>query len=143
MAGKSTSERPPFSHELRVRYGECDSQGIVFNANYLAYVDVALTELWRQAFGSYGAMVERGVDTVVHEANLRFRASARFDDILALEGGFEPPGRTSAVLRLAFRRGEEELAEATLRYVFVDTKSWETTPIPDWVREGLAPFVLD
>ena len=25
----------PFVHELRVRYGECDPQGIVFNANYL------------------------------------------------------------------------------------------------------------
>ena len=30
---------PDFVHELRVRYGECDPQGIVFNANYLAYFD--------------------------------------------------------------------------------------------------------
>lgn len=125
-----------------MRYGECDAQGIVFNANYLAYVDVALTEMWRDAFGSYGSMVERGVDTVVHEANLSFRASARFDDVLAIEGGFEPLGRTSAVLRLAFRRGEELLIEGRLRYVFVDAESWQKTPIPDWVREGLAPYIL-
>jgi acyl-CoA thioester hydrolase len=142
MTGKSRSEEPPFRHELRVRYGECDAQGIVFNPNYLAYVDVAVTELWREAFGSYGAMVDRGVDTVVHEANLVFRASARFDDVLAIEGGFEPLGRTSAVLRLAFRRGAELLIEARLRYVFVDAESWEKTPIPDWVREGLAPFIV-
>ena len=142
MIAKSRSDPRPFRHDLRVRYGECDAQGIVFNANYLAYVDVALTELWREAFGSYGAMVERGVDTVVHEANLLFRASARFDDLLAIEGGFEPPGRTSAVLRLAFRRGEELLVEARLRYVFVDAVSWQKTPIPDWVRDGLSPFVL-
>jgi acyl-CoA thioester hydrolase len=142
MTGKSRSERPPFRHELRVRYGECDAQGIVFNPNYLAYADVAVTELWRAAFGSYGSMIERGVDTVVHEANLLFRASARFDDVLAIEGGFEPPGRTSAVLRLDFRRGDKELVEARLRYVFVDAERWEKTTIPDWVREGLAPFVL-
>ncbi len=43
MAGKSMSDGTTFSHELRVRYGECDAQGIVFNANLLAYVDVALT----------------------------------------------------------------------------------------------------
>ena len=30
-----------------MRYGECDPQGIVFNANYLLYFDVAFTELWR------------------------------------------------------------------------------------------------
>ena len=41
----------PFVHEIRVRYGECDPQGIVFNANYLAYFDVAFTELWRAAVG--------------------------------------------------------------------------------------------
>jgi acyl-CoA thioester hydrolase len=142
MTGKSRSAAPPFSHRLRVRYGECDAQGIVFNANYLAYVDVALTELWREAFGSYGAMVARGVDTVVHESNLLFRASARFDELLTIAGGFEPLGRTSAVLRLSFSREEELLVEARQRYVFVDAESWTKTEIPDWVREGLAPYVL-
>jgi acyl-CoA thioester hydrolase len=142
MTGKSRSEPPPFSHRLRVRYGECDAQGIVFNANYLAYVDVAMTEIWRQAFGSYQAMVARGVDTVVHESNLLYRASARFDDMLTIAGGFEPPGRTSAVLRLELSREEELLVEARLRYVFVDAESWQKTEIPAWLREGLAPYVL-
>jgi acyl-CoA thioesterase FadM len=32
-----------FEHPLRVRYGECDPQGIVFNANYLLYFDVVFT----------------------------------------------------------------------------------------------------
>ena len=45
---------PAFVHELRVRYGECDPQGIVFNANYLAYFDHTVTELWRaSAIGSW------------------------------------------------------------------------------------------
>ena len=72
-----------FSHQLRVRYGECDPQGIVFNPNYLAYFDHTVTELWRaSSLGSWESMVERGVDVVVGEANLRFRAPARFDDLL-------------------------------------------------------------
>lgn len=37
---------PRFAHEFRVRYGECDPQGIVFNPNYVAYFDHAMTELW-------------------------------------------------------------------------------------------------
>ena len=76
MVGQSTSERPPFSHELRVRYGECDAQGIVFNANFLAYVDVVLTEIWRQSMGSYDGLLATGVDTVVGEANMRFLGPA-------------------------------------------------------------------
>src|SRR5947209_11871932 len=73
-----------FVHELRVRYGECDPQGIVFNANYLLYCDVAFTELWRAAVGPWQQMLERGYDAVVADAHLSFRSPARFDDDLAL-----------------------------------------------------------
>ena len=86
---------PEFVHELRVRYGECDPQGIVFNANYLLYFDVAFTELWRAAIGSWSVMVERGVDAVVAEANTRFRAPARYDDVLQLRARIVRLGRTS------------------------------------------------
>jgi acyl-CoA thioester hydrolase len=142
MVGQSKSEGHPFSHELRVRYGECDAQGIVFNANFLAYVDVVLTEIWRQTMGSYDLLLETGVDTVVGEANLRFLAPARFDDVLRIEGGFDGLGRTSTILKLWFRRDDDLLVEADLRYVFVDLKTWEKSPIPDAVRQGLEPLLL-
>ena len=142
MAGKSTSEHPPFSYELRVRYGECDAQGIVFNANFLSYVDVVLTEIWRESMGSYDLLLETGVDTVVGEANLRFLAPGRFDDILRIEGGFDGLGTTSTMLKLWFRRGDELLVEADIRYVFVDLERWEKASIPGAVRKGLEPLLL-
>jgi len=61
----------PFRHRLRPRYAECDAQGVVFNAHYLAYLDISMTELWRAAFGGYGEMLAKGVDMVVAEAALR------------------------------------------------------------------------
>jgi len=143
MAGKSTSGALPFSHELRVRYGECDAQGIVFNAHFLAYVDVVLTEIWRQSMGSYDLLLETGVDTVVGEANLRFLAPGRFDDIIRIEGGFDGLGTTSTTLKLWFRRDTDLLAEADIRYVFVNLETWEKAPIPDEVRKGLTPLLLD
>jgi acyl-CoA thioester hydrolase len=142
MAGKSKSAGPPFRHDLRVRYGECDAQGIVFNANFLAYVDVVLTEIWRQSMGSYDLLLETGVDTVVGEANLRFLAPARFDDMLRIEGGFDGLATTSTVLRLWFSRDDTLLAEADIRYVFVDLENWEKAKIPDEVRAGLEPLLL-
>ena len=42
----------PFVHRLRVRFHECDPQGVVFYAQYFAYVDVALTEMWREAMAT-------------------------------------------------------------------------------------------
>ena len=41
----------PFRHRLRVRYNECDPQGVVFNANYLTYFDLTMGELWRELGG--------------------------------------------------------------------------------------------
>ena len=32
-----------FTLLLRVRYGECDAQEVVFNARYADYIDIAMT----------------------------------------------------------------------------------------------------
>lgn len=129
----------PYVHTLRVRFGECDPQGIVFNAHYLAYIDVALTELQRAAFGSYAAMVaEHGVALVVAEAQQRFRAPARDDDLLDIALSFPSLGTTSATMAVAMTRDGRPVMDAELRYVFVDPATGAKTPIPAAVREKLA-----
>jgi acyl-CoA thioester hydrolase len=130
----------PFTHSLRVRYAECDAQGVVFNSHYLAFVDIGITELWRAAFGSYQAMLDRDVDVVVAEAHLRFRGSARFDDELRCEVTVTHLGNTSIVSRHLMSRGDELLVEVEIRHVMVDRRSLGKTPIPDWVRAGLEPW---
>jgi acyl-CoA thioester hydrolase len=132
----------PFAHTLRVRYAECDPQGVVFNAHYLAYFDTTITELWRAAFGGYQAMLDAGVDVVVAEAQLRFRAPAHFDDELTLEITITRLGETSIVSEHRARRDEQAVVEGTLRHVMVDRHTLTKTPIPDWVRAGLAPWMV-
>jgi acyl-CoA thioester hydrolase len=134
---------PPFVHELRVRYGECDPQGIVFNANYLLYFDVAFTELWRVAVGPWQEMVARGVDAVVAEANISFRAPARFDDQLELRARVTRLGSTSITTEIDVMREGELLVAGRLRHVCVETAGWSKTDLPDWVRNGLQRFASD
>ena len=125
-------------HELRVRYGECDPQQIVFNANYFLYFDVAFTELWREAIGPWQDMVERGIDAVVAEANARFRAPARFDDVLSLRAQVTRLGTTSVTTQIDVMRDDELLVEGRLQHVCVDAQTWKKTELPDWVRVGPA-----
>ena len=89
-----------FRHSLRVRYSECDPQGVVFNANYVAYFDVILTELWREALGRYQDMVDSGTDMVVAEVNVRFLGPARFDDEVDFEARLTRLGDTSMSTRI-------------------------------------------
>jgi acyl-CoA thioester hydrolase len=142
LAAARRKKGDPFVHELRVRYGECDPQGIVFNANYLLYFDVAFTELWREALGSWQDMVERGFDAVVAEANARFRAPARYDDVLELKAQLTRLGNTSITTSIDVVRGGRLLVEGRLQHVFVDVSTWEKTEMPDWVRAGLEPYAV-
>jgi acyl-CoA thioester hydrolase len=130
----------PFIHRLRVRYNECDPQGIVFNGNWLMYFDVTLTEWWRAAFGSYQSMVDAGTDLVVAEANVRFRAPARFDDELDVAVTVAELGTTSMTTRFDITRASEHLVEGRMRHVFIDPATLAKQPIPDVIRGRLAAY---
>jgi acyl-CoA thioester hydrolase len=134
----------PFACDLRVRYGECDPQGVVFNAHFLAYFDIGITELFRTALGGYQAIVDRGVDFVVAEAGLRYRRPAHFDEELRLEVALTRLGKTSITTGHRVLRDGELLVEGALRHVLVELKGRKPgakTAIPDWMREGLAPYL--
>lgn len=131
----------PFVHRLRVRTHECDAQGIVFNANWFTYFDVAITELLRAAFGSYGAFVDAGGDLVLVEASARFRAPGRFDDGLDIEVPIEHLGNTSMIVAPRARRDEELLVEGRIAYVYVEPSTMAKREIPAPVRDRLAPWV--
>src|SRR5918995_1723167 len=98
------------------------------------YFDVAMTELWREAFGSgYAGMIADGTDAMVAEAKIRYRASARFDDELDLVAAVTRIGTTSTVTHLTAQRAIDGavLAEADLRHVFIDPATLEKTEIPE------------
>jgi acyl-CoA thioester hydrolase len=137
-----------FVHELRVRYGECDPQGIVFNANYLLYFDVAFTEMWRAAVGPWQEMVASGIDAVVGETHLSFRAPARYDDELQLRVQIAQLGRTAVTTEIDVMRGDELLVAGWLRHVCVATPAGGQAnlakqPWPAHIRDGLSRFVVD
>lgn len=127
-----------FVHRLRVRYSECDQQGVVFNGHYLFYYDVALTELWRDRIGLYQDMTARGVDVVVAEATLRYRAAARFDDLLDIAMPVKHLGTTSMIIQPEFRVGDRLVADGEIRHVFVDPATLVKKPIPDDIRVALS-----
>jgi acyl-CoA thioester hydrolase len=126
---------------MRVRFAECDPQGVVFNGHYLFYFDVAVTEIWREAIGSYTESVaEHGVDVVVGEARVRYRAPLRFDEEFDLVVTIPSFGTTSMTTAIAVERDGELCAEGDLRQVFVDVETGEKTPIPGAIREALEPY---
>lgn len=125
---------------LRVRYGECDAQQVVFNARYADYVDIAATEYMRVVFGGYQNVIAAGVDTQVVNLNINWQSPAIFDDVLQIDVQPGRIGNTSYQLNVKFihHATGREIANAQVTYVVVDTKAYKKASIPDELRAMLA-----
>ena len=71
--------------EIRVRFGETDLMGIVHHASYLSYFEAARVAWLRRRGVTYKTWAERGWHLPVVEAQLRYRAPAKFEDVLTVE----------------------------------------------------------
>jgi acyl-CoA thioester hydrolase len=135
--------RPIVEMPLRVRYHECDGQGIVFNAHYLAYVDMCSFEAEKALFGSHDEFLAHGADVVVAEANLKYRAPARYDEELVVSQYLNHLGTTSLVFDFEIHRAGAPVLTANIRYVFIDPATLRPTAPPDAVRKVYAALLGD
>ena len=124
---------------FRVRYYECDMQGIVFNAHYYAWMDISHTEWIRGLLGPIEVLYDHGVDVMVAESSCRFLASARFDEEIDVEVGLTSLTSTSMTTEHTFRRDDTVLAVGWVRHVCVQRGEWSKTPWPDAVRAAFSP----
>jgi acyl-CoA thioester hydrolase len=120
----------PFRYLLRVRYAECDAQGIVFNARWGDYIDVAATEFQRAVFASVDPAVI-GMDWQLVKQTIEWRAPARYDDVLEIRVHTERVGTTSFTLVSEFRRYASGaiLARGETTYVVVDLAQRRKRPV--------------
>ena len=128
----------PYRHTIRVRYAECDAQGVVYFARYPFFFDVAITELWRDRIGPYDEMVQAGTDFVVGELNVKYRAPALFDELIDVVIDAIRVGETSVTFEWRIVRGDDLLIEGMLRQVCIDPPTKTKKRVPDEVRAGLS-----
>jgi acyl-CoA thioester hydrolase len=72
-------------YDLRVRFGETDLMGIVHHGTYISYFEVGRVEYMRRRGLDYHSWTELGIHLPVVEAYVRYRKSARFDELLCVE----------------------------------------------------------
>ena len=139
MQQDTSGSMSPFTLLLRVRYGECDAQQVVFNARYADYIDIAMTEYFRSAVGGFQALLDRGLDSQVVSLHIDWYSSAKFDDVLAIAVTVKKVGNTSYSFDVSLTdfTSQKLIAKSSVVYVMVDTQHYQKTPVPDWLREKL------
>jgi acyl-CoA thioester hydrolase len=128
-----------FTHRLRVRYHETDAQQIVYNARYLEYVDVAMTEWFRELGWAYPDLVAAGFDPTLLSMTIEWRRPAVFDEEIDVAVSLEQMGTSSYTLAFEVSRvaGAEPLVSAKAVYVNFDPDTQRSRPIPAFVRERM------
>jgi YbgC/YbaW family acyl-CoA thioester hydrolase len=125
----------------KIRFSDCDPQGIVFNGNYARYWDDALTE-WFEDAGYGGAELGGlGLDAVTARMEIDFKSSASLGDVLETSIEVEAFGNTSMTLAFSTRRLSDQavVVEGRETIVFVEPETFKPTPVPVGVRANLAP----
>lgn len=82
--------------KFRVRFAETDAMQVVYYADYFVWFEVARTELFRAIGMPYTVISrKRGFHTPVVQAHAEYKASARYDDEVAVRAWPSKVGRSS------------------------------------------------
>ncbi|MCL4424278.1 MAG: acyl-CoA thioesterase [Firmicutes bacterium] len=108
--------------QVRVRYVETDQMGVAHHSNYLAWFEVARTDLFRQLGIPYPEVERAGYYLPVLEAQCRYLQAAHYDDALLVKARLaEIKGLRIRLEYEIFREGEEKpLAAGSTTHTFIN-----------------------
>jgi acyl-CoA thioester hydrolase len=120
-----------FSHPLRVYWEDTDAGGVVYHAQYVAFLERARSE-WLRSLGRDQARMRDEHDLVfaVRAMQLDFRLPARLDDMLQATVALRDCRRASLVFAQEIRRGDALLLSAEVRVAALVASTFRPCPIP-------------
>ena len=122
-----------YRHEVRVRYGDCDMQKVVFNAHYLAYSDDAVMCWFSNRLGD--RMHE--FDCMLKTVNILWQRPLRLGDTAQLDCTVRRWGNSSFDVLIAGGVAGEPSFETSIVYVSTTPGAPTAVPVPEWVRTAL------
>ena len=134
----SPNSGSPFSWPTRVYWEDTDAGGVVYHAQYLAFLERARTE-WLRAHG-YGQellRVEHDLVFAVRDMRIDFRKPARLDDALQVTVALRECRRASLVMVQSIERDGVLLVDAEVRVAALAASTFRPRAIPDLFHEQL------
>lgn len=137
------SEHLKYTIEERVRWGDVDAASIIFYGAYIRFFEFAETELFRSVGLPYSVMFDE-LDVWLPRVHLEcdFHRAAQLDDLLEVSVYVGRFGNKSMRLDFEVRRKGDALVIAHAHFILTSVRrdTFETVPIPDELRNRLAPY---
>ena len=119
-------------------YQDTDAGGVVFHAQYFAFMERARTELLNQSGVDLARLAEeRGVQFMVASLAARYHRGARLNELLSVSAEVVKIGRASVVFRQRVERSGELLVEAEVTLAVVDKGRMKPARMPVELEKAL------
>jgi acyl-CoA thioester hydrolase len=118
----------------RVRYAETDAMGIAYHSNYLVWFEVARTELFRAIGLPYTKFESDGLALAVVEANIRYKAPVKYDDLLDLQAEVAEMNNRKVVFHYKICNQQNIVCEGSTVHLFINQegRSTNASGYPVW-----------
>ncbi|MFC0679908.1 tol-pal system-associated acyl-CoA thioesterase [Lysobacter korlensis] len=133
-----------FSLPVRVYWEDTDAGGVVYHAQYVAFLERARSE-WMRSCGHAQDRMRQDQDLVfaVRAMSVDFLKPARLDDALDVGVELQECRRASLVFRQSVGRGDEVLLTATVRIAALDATGFRPRAIPQPLFDQLKALEHD
>lgn len=131
----STAQPPTHQLQIRVRYPEVDAMGYLHHSRFLQYFEMGRVELLRSMGHAYADLERAGVFFVVTRAEIKYRAPARYDELLLLTTMIKRQTLVRIDHTYRLEREGVLLAEGETTIACVDRRG-DVQPIPEAMRGG-------
>lgn len=125
------------SIDIRVRYCECDPMGVVHHTVYPVWFEMGRTELLRATGRTYREFEAEGIFLAVVRLEVRYRAPARYDDLVTLHTRLTNAGHVKLEHAYELKRGDATLAVGSTTLACLDREG-RARPLPETLLQTVA-----
>ncbi len=119
-----------------VSYGETDTMGVLYYAEYLHLFERSRSLFIRERGMSYAEVEKRGIILPVRETGCRYRSPVRFDDEIYIHVGISQWKRASMTFAYEVWNKDKSILHATgmTEHAAVGPNG-KPTRVPDWLKD--------
>ncbi|AWI08766.1 acyl-CoA thioesterase [Ereboglobus luteus] len=121
---------------INVRYAETDQMGVVYHGNYLAWFEVARTQMFKDVGLPYKKIEADGYHLPVLEVSLKYHRPALYDDDLVVTAKLAEKPVLRIKVQYEVHRGDTLLVTGTTMHAFIDHEGRPVRP-PPYVAEKM------
>ncbi len=132
-----------FKHTLRVRWKECDVQGIAYYGSYIDFIDVAQAEYFRNlGILTHQANNRKVFDLAAVKVTLEYKSPAKIDELIDIFLRVEKIGRTSIDKRSEIYRSDTEELLCSVQSISVnfDSELEKSRVVPAEIKDIIQQF---